>query len=434
MATACHLLDAGCQVTLVEKRPYLGGRAFSFMDRETGQEVDNGQHVFLGCCTYYIDFLKKLGTFGMAHLQSKTMVEVASPGRGLSRLATSPLPKPLHMLPSFLSYKHLGLRDKALAIYAMLRIRLTNRNNPSLQRETFGQWLKRHRQTKRSMNNFWNLIVKPCVNDDVEDVSAAMGIMVVQEGLLKTRRGSCIGYSREGLTPLMGQAAQEYIQRKGGRLITGKAALSLQADNSGILGVELAGGPVIRGDAFVSALSLGDLVSLLPLELGKDPYFASLGELETAPIVNVHLWYDKPVMEQRFMAFVDSPLQWVFNKTGMLDQPRSSGQYITISLSGAFEYVKQSKEALRQTFIEAMSQAFPKAKLAKVERALVVKQEKATFRCLPGSEGLRPKAQTPIANLFLAGDWTDTGWPSTMEGAVRSGLTAAQAVLEGPGR
>ena len=258
--------------------------------------------------------------------------------------------------------------------------------------------------------------------------------MVMQEGLLKTRRGSCIGYSREGLSALMGQAAQEYIERKGGRLVTGKAALSLQGNNSGILGVKISGGSVIRGDYYVSAVSVGELGSLLPLEIGKAPYFASLGELQTAPIVNVHLWYDKPVMEQNFVAFVDSPLQWVFNKTGMLDQTRSGGQYITISLSGAFEYVKQSKDTLRQTFVEAMSQAFPKAKSANVVRALVVKQEKATFRCLPGSEALRPKAQTPIENLFLAGDWTDTGWPSTMEGAVRSGLTAANAVLAGSRR
>ena len=226
--------------------------------------------------------------------------------------------------------------------------------------------------------------MKPCVNDDVEDVSAAMGIMVMQEGLLKTRRGSCIGYSREGLSALMGQAAQEYIERKGGRLVKGKAALSLQADSRGILCVKMADGSVIRGDSYVSAVSVGELGSLLPLEMGKAPYFASLGELQTAPIVNVHLWYDKPVMDQNFVAFVDSPLQWVFNKTGMLDQNGSGGQYITISLSGAFEYVNQPKETLRQTFVEAMSQAFPKAKSANVVRTLVVKQERLPFAACQG--------------------------------------------------
>ena len=140
------------------------------------------------------------------------------------------------------------------------------------------------------------------------------------------------------------------------------------------------------------------------------------------------------VSTDSFAAFVDSPLQWVFNKSSILGQNGAGGQYITISLSGAFEYINQPKEVLQQTFVEAMAQAFPKAKLAKVERILVVKQEKATFRCLPGSERLRPKAETPIENLFLAGEWTDTGWPSTMEGAVRSGVTAAQAVVNGSNR
>jgi len=429
MAAACNLLDAGRQVTLIEKRPYLGGRAFSFTDRETGQEVDNGQHIFLGCCTYYIDFLKKLGTFRQAHLQSKMLIKVLSPGRIAGQLSTAPLPKPLHLLPSFLTYRHLGLKDKALALYALTRIALTNRNNPALSTETFGHWLKKHHQTQRSIDNFWNIIVKPCVNDDVSNVTAAMAMMVFQEGMMKTRHGSSIGYSKVGLSALMGQAAQEYIRRYGGQLITGRAVLALQADNSGIKGVELAGGETIRGDVYISALPFDDLAPLLPPELERAPYFASLRGLATAPIVNIHLWYDKQVMHEDFAAFVDSPLQWVFNKSSILGQNGAGGQYITISLSGAFEYINQPKEVLQQTFVEAMAQAFPKAKLAKVERILVVKQEKATFRCLPGSERLRPKAETPIENLFLAGEWTDTGWPSTMESAVRSGVAAAQAVV-----
>ncbi|MFB3092663.1 MAG: FAD-dependent oxidoreductase, partial [Dehalococcoidia bacterium] len=200
MAAACNLLDAGLQVTLIEKRPYLGGRAFSFPDRETGQEVDNGQHIFLGCCTYYIDFLKKLGTFRQAHLQSKMLVKVLSPGHIAGQLSTAPLPKPLHLLPSFLTYRHLGLKDKALALYALTRIALTNRSNPALSTETFGHWLKKHHQTQRSIDNFWNIIVKPCVNDDVSNVTAAMAMMVFQEGMMKTRHGSSIGYSKVGLS------------------------------------------------------------------------------------------------------------------------------------------------------------------------------------------------------------------------------------------
>ena len=169
---------------------------------------------------------------------------------------------------------------------------------------------------------------------------------------------------------------------------------------------------------------------LLPPQLGESAFFASLQQLQTAPIVNVYLWYDRPVMEQDFVALVDSPLQWVFNKSSMIDRSEAQGQYVTVSLSAAFDYVNQPKQALQQMCMEAMTDAFPKAKSARVTRSLVVKQEKATFRCLPGSERFRPAARTPVQNLFLAGDWTDTGWPSTMEGAVRSGVTAAQAILK----
>ena len=172
---------------------------------------------------------------------------------------------------------------------------------------------------------------------------------------------------------------------------------------------------------------------LLPPPLAEGPFFADLPHLRTAPIVNVYLWYDRPVMEQDFVALVDSPLQWVFNKTAIMGANASDqGQYVTVSLSAAFDYVNQPKQAVQQMCTEAMKEAFPKAKSARVTRALVVKQEKATFRCLPGSDRFRPTAQTPIDNLFLAGDWTGTGWPSTMEGAVRSGVHAAQALTQGP--
>ena len=436
MAAACHLLDEGWHVTLVEKRPYLGGRVFSFTDRETGQIVDNGQHVFLGCCTYYMDFLEKIGTLNRAYLQQRTSVEVVRPGRPTGRIAAGRLPKPLHMLPSFLAYRHLGLWDKLTAVYALLRLNAADRTKPGLQQETFAHWLRRHRQTQRAIDNFWNLIVMPCVNDDVEDVSASMGIMIFQEGLLKSPQSSRIGYAREGLSTLMGEAAKAYLESNGASVVTGQSAAALllnegaDDDESRVSAVHLSNGDALQADAYVSALPLDNLTPLLPQILAETPFFSSLQSLQTAPIVNVYLWYDRPVMEQDFVAVVDSPLQWVFNKTAIMGRNDAKGQYVTVSLSAAFDYVNQPKNALQQMCIEAMKDAFPKAKSARVTRCLVVKQEKATFRCLPGSERFRPAAATPIQNLFLAGDWTDTGWPSTMEGAVRSGVTAAKAVLK----
>ncbi len=437
MAAACHLLDAGCSVTLVEKRPYLGGRAFSFTDRETGQVVDNGQHVFLGCCTYYIDFLKKIGTLERAHLQPRTHVPVVKPGGPTSSIAAGRLPKPLHMLPSFLAYKHLGLWDKLTAIYALLLLNVTNRHKPRLRQETFGRWLRRHRQTQRSIDNFWDLIVKPCANDSVDDVSASSAMMIFQEGILKDPDSSRIGYAREGLSSLMGEAAKAYLESNGAKLLTGHSATALrledtpQAGQPTVTAVELSNRSALEADAFVSALPLANLQPLLPPPLAENTFFASLDGLETAPIVNVYLWYDRPVMEQDFVALVDSPLQWVFNKSAIMGQDGAGGQYLTVSLSAAFDYVKQPRLEVQQMCTEAMKEAFPKTRNARLTRALVVRQDNATFRCLPGSDSARPTSRTPVTNLFLAGDWTHTGWPSTMESAVRSGVAAAHAVLKG---
>ena len=422
MSAACHLLDEGWGVTLVEKRPYLGGRAFSFTDRETGQVVDNGQHVFLGCCTYYMDFLEKIGTLRRAYLQDRTRVDVVSPAGPSSSIAAGRLPKPFHMLPSFFSYKHLGVWDKLTAVYCLLRLSVTDRSKPSLQEETFGRWLRRHRQTKRTIENFWNLIVKPCVNDDVEDVSAAMGIMIFQEGLLKSPQSSRIGYAREGLSSLMGEAAQKYVKSRGGRVITGQAAAELQSDEEDgtdeyrIAGVKLSSGDILRADAYVSALPLVNLMPLLPPHLAKTSFFASLQQLQTAPIVNVYLWYDRPVMEQDFVALVDSPLQWVFNKSSIMDHSEAQGQYVTVSLSAAFDYVNQPKQAVQEMCVEAMTDAFPKAKSARVTRSLVVKQEKPPSAAspAPNASGLPPGPPSKTSSWRATGQ-TQAGPPPWKE-------------------
>ena len=483
MAAACHLLDAGHPVTLVEKRPFLGGRAFSFFhpfpDREgweaptaesvhsgegddmarhpdgrergaAGFPVDNGQHVFLGCCDYYIDFLRKLGTLDRAYIQPSLRVKVVSPSRqgrkgrtGL--LAGAPLPAPFHLLPSFVTYPHMGVKDKLLALYALLKIRFSNRRNPDLENQTFFQWLKDNGQTDRAIENFWNLIILPTLNDHVRDVSASMGMMIYQDGVIKSRTSANVGYALVGLSDLMGDAAEEYIAGRGGRLMLGKRVTEIlvsQSEFRSIRGVRLASGETVEGDVYVSALPFHTLPSVLPSDLNEEPFFAGIGRLTAAPVVNIHIWYDREVMEPSsppFTAFVDSPLQWVFDKRGILGpsgagrETAFDGQYICISLSGAWEYADKPKERIRQVFTEAMAEAFPRARDARIEDMLIVKST-ATFRCTPGSARLRPSNVTPVENLFLAGDWTDTGWPSTMESAVRSGVAAARAIGVGGSR
>ena len=481
MSAACHLLDAGHCVTLVEKRPFLGGRAFSFFHSFPGGEgpeaptaeslhpgegddtmaapegrergapgfpVDNGQHVFLGCCDYYIDFLRKLGTLDRAYLQPTLRVKVASPPRDGRRgrtglLTGAPIPAPFHLLPSFVAYPHLGVRDKLLALYALLKIRFSDRRKPELEDQTFLQWLKDNGQTDRAIENFWNLIILPTLNDHVKDVSASMGMMIYQDGVIKSRTGANVGYSLVGLSDLMGNAAEEYIASRGGRLMLGKRVAEVLVSGSrvrSIRGVRLASGETVQGDAYLSALPFHTLPSVLPADLNREPFFAGIGRLTAAPIVNVHIWYDREVMgpsSPPFTAFVDSPLQWVFDKRSILAPSGAGGdtahgQYVCISVSGAWDYADKPKEQIRQVFTEAMAEAFPRAREAKIEHLLIVKST-ATFRCTPGSARLRPPNATPVANLFLAGDWTDTGWPSTMESAVRSGVAAARAIGAGGG-
>ena len=438
LSAARCLLDRGYGVTLVEKRPFLGGRAFSFHDPQAGCEVDNGQHIFMGCCTYYLDFLRALGVLDRTYMQDRLRAEVVLDGKP-GVLWSAPALGSLHLLPSFLLYPHLSLIDKLLVVYGLIRVKLTDRrkNLDELESQTFAEWLRRRRQTSRAISSFWSLIIVPTLNDDVYDVSANMGLMIVQEGLLKRPIDAAIGFARIGLTSLTGEPAQRYIEQRGGTVLLGKSASAFQVEDGRCTGAELSDGSVLRADAYVSALPYDAFLATLPEQVAKGSGlseksgFSKITQLSSSPIVGIHLWYDRPVMDQDFLAFLDSPAQWVFNRSRIQGVNGQGEQYICISVSGAWDYVDRPKEELRDLFVEEMRRLFPGARRARVERSLVIKQPKATFRCLPGTASLRPVQSTPIPNLFLAGEWTDTGWPSTMEGAVRSGVFAAEALDAG---
>jgi len=435
-----NLLDQGYPVKLVEARSFLGGRAFSFVDSETGVMVDNGQHVIVGCCTYFLEFLKRLGVTEKWYLQPELQLRVVDRRGKVGVLKSGGLPPPFHLIPSFLSYSHLGPGEKIRVLLALARARFTDRHQPHLEQLSFYHWLKQHGQSERAIQNIWNLLVKPTLNDNVQDVSASMGLMIVQEGMLNGRHNSDVGYALDGLLPSIGQPARQYLLDRGGQLMLGSPVKRILGDAHRISGVELASGERVKGDVWVSALTPDTLLRVLPEEIvDAVPVFSRLAGLETSPIVNIHLFYDRLVMDQEFLAVVDSPLQWVFNK-GQIREGRLTpalvspgGQRICVSVSAAWEYIDRTREEISAAFIHEMAQVFPAARDAKVQRSLVVKQRNATFRCLPGANNLRPDSLTPIANLCLAGEWTNTGWPSTMESAVRSGYNAARAIVAAEG-
>ena len=429
LSAARSLLERGYRVTLVEKRPFLGGRAFSFHDPQAGCEVDNGQHIFMGCCRYYLDLVRDLGTAEKSYLQRKLHAEVMLDGRS-GVLYSTPSLGALHLLPALLRYPHLGLRDKVLALYALTLAKFTRRARQAreLDNQTFYQWLKRRGQTERAIDNLWNLIILPTLNDDIRNVNADMGLMILQEGLLNRPGDATIGYSRVGLTSLTGEPARRFLQERGATLLLGRALKSLVVNDSLVCDVELSDGTHVIADAYISALPFDVLMQVLPTDVAHDPFFSTIAGLEFSPIVGIHLWYDRPIMEQDFVAFLDSPVQWVFNKSLIQGAEQEDGQYVCISVSEAWDFVGRPKEELRELFAREMERLFPRARGARIQRSLIVKQPEATFRCTPGVAQRRPSQVTPISNLLLAGEWTDTGWPSTMEGAVRSGVFAADAL------
>ena len=434
LSAARRMMEHGYHVALIEKRPFLGGRAFSFYDREVNWEVDNGQHVFLGCFTYYIDFLSWADTRDRAYLQPKLRTEIVLDGKK-GVLASTPWLGPLHLLPSFLRYPHLSFKEKLMAGYGLLRMKYTNRgkNKDSLDAETAYGWLRRHGQSEQAITNLWNLIILPTLNDDAHDVSADMALMVFQEGLLKKPADATIGFSRVGLTSLAGSPARARLESAGNQVVLSKTVRSIRIDGDRVTGVELSDGSVVEADTFVSALPFDVLLDVLPQEVAEGPFFSDAAGLSSSPIVGVHLWYDRTVMDEDFVAFLNSPVQFVFNKTEIQGDNGYPGQYVCISLSGAWAFADQSKEQLRSLFAREMERLFPRARGASIERFLVVKQLQATFRSVPGAAKHRLPQYTPIHNLFLAGEWTDTGWPSTMEGAVRSGVFAADLAAETDG-
>ena len=441
VSSAIRLLDNGYRVNIIESRSFLGGRSFSFRDKLTGIDLDNGQHVITKACSNYLELSKRLGILNGWKQQDNFHLQVYDRFNKLGLLQSSPLPAPFHLAPSFFKYQHLNFREKMGICAALYKAKRTNRDSHEFERLLFVDWLLRNKQTPRSIEFFWNLIVMPILNDRVQDVNTCMALMAIQEGLLKSKHNADIGYPIKNVPSMMAESVSGYFAKQGSLLTLSTTVTGLKIRDGEIKAVELKNGTKLDSPILISAIPVDNLLKILPRPSLSIPYFKRLEGLQNSPIVNIHFWYDRKVMDSEFCVFVDTALQWVFNKN---DKDRTlisdindvgpnkaniGSQHICISLSAAWEYIDQSKEDLIRQFRNEMSISFPVARRANVIKAFVIKQRKATFRCLPGSGDIRPASQTPYDNLFLAGDWTDTGWPSTMESAVRSGYNAAQAII-----
>jgi squalene-associated FAD-dependent desaturase len=436
LATAVRLIQRGLKPIVLEKRPFLGGRAYSFTDSDTGEEIDNGQHVFVGACNEFQKYIADIGASDQIRLNERIGFPVLKGGK-IGWLKARRLPGMLSNLSALLGYRHVGMGGKLRILWALLLIKLARIGSgpfPPYDQITFDDWLRDHGQNNETIRNFWNLIILPSLNDDITSVSAYTGIQLFKVALLGSAQNPAMGIPLTGLSTLVGENARRFIESHGGEIRTGVDVDSLHIAAGGITGVRTVSDELIEGEAVVSAVPAQAMTQLIPGESdGPDDFFTPAESVKTAPIVAIHIWYDRPVLSENFVAVLDSPLQWVFNDTDLKsssDQPTEGGQHIVISLSGAWQWQDRSKQELRDIFTVEMEKAFPAAASANINKFTIVKMLEATFRVAPGSQRARLSQRSPLPGFYLAGDWTDTGWPSTMESAVRSGNLAAEYVVE----
>jgi squalene-associated FAD-dependent desaturase len=446
-ALACA--DAGARVTLLEKRARLGGLTWSFA--HDGLQIDNGQHVFLRCCTAYLDFLGRIGSAGDVELQERLDVTVLRPrapssggpssgGPGGSvdqaRLSRDRVRAPLHLARSLLRYNLISLADRARLGPAALALARLDLDDPSLDQQTFEEWLRARGQSQAAISALWDLICLPTVNLPAHQASLAMAAKVFQTGLLTDSGAGDIGWSRVPLGTLHGEK---------GAAALGKAGVEVHlADTVTGIRAEAAGPDGGSGNRFVVCTSHGQLaadgvVVALPhnrtedvLPPGALPEHVRPSELGSSPIVNVHVHFDRRVTDLRLAAVLETPAQWIFDRT--VSSGAGRGQYLAVSISGAYDYIGTRPEELGRRIVEALAGLFPAARQAKVLRTFVTRERNATFRASPLSSEHRAPSRTRVPGLVVAGAWTATGWPPTMEGAVRSGLSAARTVLAATGQ
>jgi squalene-associated FAD-dependent desaturase len=459
ITAAVALGKAGHQVTLLEAKPRLGGATMSFT--RDGLVVDTGQHVFLRCCTAYRGLLDRLGMAAHAPLQPRFDVTVVAPGKQAA-LRRRRVPAPLHMLPALLGYPFLNTAERMRLTLAALAFRRLDEKDPKTDEIRLGDWLAAHGQDERTRRVLWDLFSVSSLNVPGDDASLALAAVVVKTGLLGDADAADIGVPTLPLGELHGAAAARLLGKLGATVRTQAKVTAIEPAADGGFRVRVtdaeggAAGADIETDAVVLAVPHEQAAKLVPpgaLPAETVDGWAGLG---AAPIVNVHVIYDRTVMDVPFAAAVDSPVQWVFDRTrisGMHEKAsagqhgagqhsagphsagqhsagqhsagqHSAGQYLAISLSAADEYASKPVAELREQFLPALAELFPAAREATVTEFFVTREKRATFRQVPGTAKLRPKAATHLPGLVLAGAWTDTGWPDTMEGAVRSGLNA----------
>lgn len=466
LAAAQALAERGYAVTLLESRPRFGGRASSFVDAATGEAIDNCQHVVLGCCTNFFAFCRTLGIDGCFERDER--LTFIGPGGTASDLAASALPAPLHLLPAFARMPFLSWGEKwrlALALRTLARTRPVDQSAPDAgtrDKESFLDWLKRHGQSPAAIERFWHVVLVSALSETLDRIDVSHARKVFVDAFLRNRQGWEVWLPTVPLDELYGRALAGWFERHGvvARLGAGvKRVLAGErrderGQESGVrsqktcrtTGVELRSGEIIEADHVILAVPQYLVHDLLPDEWRASPEFLALARLETAPISSVHLWFDRAITDLKHATLVGRQSQWLFNRSaiqgggergqeaGVRGQETADGHYYQVVISASRDVTARDSDETIRSVVAELADVWPAARDAKLVHSRLVTEHRAVVSMRPGVETHRPGQQTSIVNLYLAGDWTRTGWPGTMEGAIRSGYMAAECVLRNGGR
>jgi zeta-carotene desaturase len=439
LAAGVALAESGWRVRLFEQRPFLGGRATSYVLPD-GEHVDNCQHVTLGCCTNLEDFYRRIGAAGKIKFFDRLLFLDPQGRRGVMHAGL--LPAPFHLTGSFAAFAPLALLDKLSIARAMLDILQTQGKPADLQEKggiSMLEWLRRRGQTKRAIERFWRVVLVSALDEELDRTDARFGVDVFWKAFLSNSTGYRMGVPSVPLANLYDGCKLE-IERRGGEVALRTPVRGLKIANGELAGVRFDEGKEETADAYVFAVPHTALAELLPESVKQsDPSLANLDKIKVAPITGVHFWFDRPVMSEPFLTLLDTTTQWIFNKTALYadsnakDNTAPAVQYLQLVISASYDLLQKPRQEIIDLCLAEVCVALPAARDAKLVKATVIKEAAATFSPEPGVDRWRPKQRTSVPRLFLAGDWTDTGWPATMEGAVRSGYLAAEALLRATG-
>lgn len=435
LSCAVALAEEGFRVCLVEKRPHLGGRATSFT-LPGGEEIDNCQHVTLGCCTNLADFYRRAGAESKIRFYQRLFFLDSRGRRGV--IEPADFPPPLHLAPSLALFPSLNFADKRAIARAMLRIAWNGGRPPSVQDLSMQEWLERQQQTPAAIEQFWRTVLVSALNEELDRTDAFYGVDVFWKAFLANRRGFEVGIPTVPLADLY-DGCRVPIEQRGGEVRTRTGVASLRLAGEKVAAAALDSGGELHADYFVCAVPHAAFLELMPVTLmEREPAFAGVRNLDVSPITGVHFWFNRPVMREPFLTLLGRTTQWIFNKTmlsgGAPAGPGiAAGQYLQLVISASYDLVPLSRQQIIRLCLRELHEALPESCQARLEKATVIKEVSATFSPRPGCDRWRPSQGTALKNFFLAGDWTRTGWPATMEGAVRSGYLAAEAILAAEG-